>query len=414
MELVRPAARRLRQAARADGADRSGLSSLLGVHGLQAAGDALVAVALAGTLFFSVPLGQARSRVGLYLLLTLLPFSFLIPVAGPLLDRLRHGRRNVLAATAGARGLLTWVMAGATAGLGLYPLALAVLVVARAYGVARSAATPRVRPQGMGLMQANARLNIAATAGSGVAAAFGAGIARFLGIPWALYAASLLFIAAGVLALRLPSHVDEAAADPADPPAPFRLRSAGPDVLGAFSSAAALRAVAGLLTIFLAFLLRETGATTWGVALVVGAAALGQLAGTVGAARARRLSPLGLTRLAPLLAVLACVAAAIRPGGVLPAVAAGVAALVSSVSKFGLDASLQTKVPARSVSSAFARSETGLQLAWVAGAAVALALPAAGSLGFAAASVLAAAGFVVAVRVGASRPSAGPPARGRP
>src|SRR6476469_1795825 len=121
MELVRPAARRLRQAARANGAGSSGLSQLLGVHSLQSAGDALVAVALAGTLFFSVPLGQARGRVALYLLLTLLPFSFLVPIAGPLLDRFRHGRRNVLAFATGGRGLLTWVMAGKVGGVGLSP-----------------------------------------------------------------------------------------------------------------------------------------------------------------------------------------------------------------------------------------------------------------------------------------------------
>jgi hypothetical protein len=41
-----------------------------------------VAVALAGTLFFSVPIGEARSRVALYLLLTMLPFALLVPVAG--------------------------------------------------------------------------------------------------------------------------------------------------------------------------------------------------------------------------------------------------------------------------------------------------------------------------------------------
>src|SRR3954452_17958334 len=209
MDLVRPAARRLGQAARADGAGASGLSQLLGVHSLQSAGDALVAVALAGTLFFSVPLGQARGRVALYLVLTLLPFSFLVPIAGPLLDRLRHGRRNVLAATAGGRGLLTWVMAGAVGGLGLYPLALGVLVLARAYGVARSAAMPRVRPEGMGLVQANARLNVAAVATSSLTAAVGAGMAKTLGTPWVLYLASVLFIVAGVLAVRLPAHVDE-------------------------------------------------------------------------------------------------------------------------------------------------------------------------------------------------------------
>jgi len=54
-----------------------------------AAGDALVAVALAGTLFFSVPTGQARGHVGLYLLLTMTPFALLSPVVGPILDRWR-------------------------------------------------------------------------------------------------------------------------------------------------------------------------------------------------------------------------------------------------------------------------------------------------------------------------------------
>src|SRR4051812_49906765 len=146
MEVVRPAARRVRAAARADGAGSSGLSQLLGVHSLQAGGDALVAVALAGTLFFSVPLGQARGRVALYLVLTLLPFSFLVPVAGPLLDRLRHGRRNVLAATAGGRGLLTWVMAGATGGLGRYPPAPGVVVLARAVGRGARPPLPPGRP----------------------------------------------------------------------------------------------------------------------------------------------------------------------------------------------------------------------------------------------------------------------------
>ncbi len=101
-----------------------------------------------------------------------------------------------------------------------------------------------------------------------------------------------------------------------------------------------------------------------------------------------------------MLAFLACLAAAIRPHGVLPAVAAGVAAFVASLSKFGLDASLQTQVPARSVSSAFAQSETALQLTWVLGAAIALVLPASGSVGFAIAAVLSAVGAVGALRRG--------------
>ena len=79
--LARAGAGRVRAAATADGAGRSGMSALLGAHALSSAGDALLAVALAGTVFFSVPLGEARDRVALYLLLTLLPFSLLVPVA---------------------------------------------------------------------------------------------------------------------------------------------------------------------------------------------------------------------------------------------------------------------------------------------------------------------------------------------
>ena len=148
MRAGRVVVERVRRAAAADGAGESGLSALLGAHALSSAGDALVTVALAGTVFFSVPLGEARGRVALYLLLTLLPFSLLVPVAGPVLDRFRHGRRNVLAWHAAARGLVAWSMAAVTASLALYPLALAVLVLSRAYGVARSAATPRVAAGG--------------------------------------------------------------------------------------------------------------------------------------------------------------------------------------------------------------------------------------------------------------------------
>jgi hypothetical protein len=99
-----------------------------------------------------------------------------------------------------------------------------------------------------------------------------------------------------------------------------------------------------------------------------------------------------------MLAFLTCLAAAIGPHGVLPAIAAGVAAFVASMSKFGLDASLQTEVPARSVSSAFAQSETALQLTWVLGAAIALVLPASGSVGFAVAAAMSAVGAVAALR----------------
>lgn len=396
-DLSRKTVRRVRSAARADGADKSGLSALISVHTLHAAGDALVAVALAGTLFFSVPIGEARSRVALYLLLTMLPFSLLVPVAGPLLDRFPHGRRTVLAVTTGGRGLLTWVMAGATASLGLYPLALAVLVLSRAYGVARCAAVPRVRPPAVGLVSANARLNVAAVAAGAGAAAVGSGLVAVTGSSaWTLRLASLVLIVGGVLALRLPEHVDEQAGPSVTAAARFRLSRTVPRVTGPLSSAIALRAVAGLLTIFLAFLLRAEGAERVVVAAVIGAAAIGQLAGTGLAARLPERSSRVLALVALALPFVMCVLAALSPVPAWVIAAAGATGISVSLSKFALDAAVQSHIAPRNISTAFARSETALQMSWVLGGALALVLPTNAVLGFAVAASLPVLGIALA------------------
>ena len=393
--LTRSAVRRVRSAARADGADSSGLSALISVHALHAAGDALVAVALAGTLFFSVPLGEARSRVALYLLLTMLPFALLVPVAGPLLDRFPHGRRNVLAATTGGRGLLTWVMAGAV-GVGLYPLALAVLVLSRAYGVARAAAVPRVRPTSVGLVSANARMNVAAVTAGAAAAALGSGLSALAGSAWVLRVASVVLIIGGVLALRLPPHVDETPVHQERRAGRFRLSDTGPDVTGPLSAAVSLRALAGLLTLFLAFLLLREDAPGLLVAGVLAAAALGQLSGTGLAARLpeSRATLLGWVSLG--LPFVVCLGAVIWPTGGWIVAAAGATGVSVSLSKFALDAAVQAHVAPRSLSTAFARSETALQLAWVLGGGLALALPTVAAFGFAAAALLLVLGLLLA------------------
>jgi len=396
--LSKSGVQRIRTAARADGADRSGLSKLITVHALHAAGDALVAVALAGTLFFSVPIGEARSRVALYLVLTMLPFSLLVPVAGPLLDRFPHGRRTVLAVTTGGRGLLTWVMAGVVAGLALYPLALVVLVLSRAYGVARAAAVPRVRPPSVGLVSTNARLNVAAvTAGAG-AAAIGSGIAALFGSGMVLRVASVVLLLGGVLALRLPEHVDEAPAPTEEDQGrgPFRLTRTSASVTGPFAGALALRALAGLLTIFLAFLLRAEGAPAVLVGAIVAAAAIGQLAGTGLAARLPEERSRLLSLIALVLPFVACLLAAISGQDLWLVVSAGATGISVSLSKFALDAAIQQHVAKRSLSNAFSRSETGLQLAWVVGGAVALALPTSMPVGFGVAAALPVLGLVLA------------------
>ncbi len=125
------------------------------------------------TIFFNVPAGEARGRVALYLLVTMVPFALLAPIVGPVLDRFRHGRRFALAATFLGRSILAWVIADNLTGFALYPAAFGVLALSRAYGVARSAAVPRLLPRGLGLSQAGARASVYGTVAGAIIAPVG-------------------------------------------------------------------------------------------------------------------------------------------------------------------------------------------------------------------------------------------------
>lgn len=370
--LPRRVARRLHAAASADGGGSSGLASMVWTHALSAAGDALVAVALASTAFFQVSASEARGKIALYLLLTLLPFSLLVPVAGPLLDRFPHGRRYVLALTTTGRGLVAWTLAGALASLSLYPQALVILVLARAYGVAKSAAVVRVRPPELGLVAANARLNIASVAASGTAAAIGVAVANTVGTPWVLRLATCVFLVGGAVALRLPAHVDDPRAAGRTSER-FSLADAPKPVRRALAATVSLRAVSGLLTLGLAILLKAHHAHAAVVGLVLGAAFLGGLLGTGLASRLPARRTAKLTSLALLAPTVACLLAALGGTTVLRALAVFSVGLGASLGKYALDASLQSSVDPAQIGSAFARSETLLQLGWALGGGIGLA-----------------------------------------
>ncbi|MEO6504205.1 MAG: MFS transporter, partial [Jatrophihabitantaceae bacterium] len=98
-------------ASQADGARESGLTALIWNQVMSYASDAMVTVALAGTVFFSAPSEAQRGNVLLYLLMTMAPFALVAPVIGPALDRVQHGRRWVMAGTALGRAVLAIVMA---------------------------------------------------------------------------------------------------------------------------------------------------------------------------------------------------------------------------------------------------------------------------------------------------------------
>jgi hypothetical protein len=163
---------------------------------------------------------------------------------------------------------------------------------------------------------------------------------------------------------------------------------------------AALRWLSGFLTLFLAFRLRTEPlpglGETASVALVVALAAAGSGVGSALGGVARRTRPEVVVVVLLTLVALTAAWSALGYGLVsVPAVAL-VAGVTAALGKLGLDAVLQADVPERVRTSAFARSETVLQLAWVAGGVVGLFLPLSGPWGLGVAALVPAAAALLA------------------
>jgi hypothetical protein len=208
---------------RASGAGRTGLAHLIELSAAGSIGDAFVAVALAGTLFFSASVTQARGHVALALIITMAPFALLAPFIGPMLDRVRDGRRYMLVGTMLARGLLCWGMSGAVQhkdAVTLLPAAFGVLLLQKAYGVTRASVTPQLLPAEITLVTANSRCALASLIATSAGVPIAAGIDAILGggssgAAWVLRLGTLLYLGAMVPGLRLPNGIDKPAADAA-------------------------------------------------------------------------------------------------------------------------------------------------------------------------------------------------------
>lgn len=483
--LPKALAGRFRDAAHSKGAKESGLGKLIELHAINNAGDALVTIALATTVFFSVPTGEARDRVALYLLITMAPFALMAPVIGPLLDRLRRGRRVAIAVTMLVRAALAWMMAAAVedGGLELYPEAFLVLMTSKAYGVSRSAVVPRLQPRSMSLVKVNSRITMFGLIGTLLAAPVAGLLKMTAGTPWIMYAATAVFVFGAILAFVLPSKVDSpegedraafsrdapgaihhghfaharrryagataaheatgaaraagatatvevtgprdapengehpppgdqndgrptdpGADSPAESPAESRpeprpesrpdgkprkttrrLRSVGPSVVLALWANASLRAFSGFLIMFLGFLLREEpvggmdSKTALGAAVV--AAAVGNAIGTLLGAWFKSKAPEAIIVGVLVVAAASAVWAAMFYGLSSVIGVAAVAGLAQALGKLSLDAMIQRDIPEEVRTSAFARTETALQLAWVVGGGVGIVLPLNGTLG---------------------------------
>jgi MFS family permease len=427
---ARAVTRKVITASKSDGAAESGLTALIWNQVLSYGADAMVTVALAGTVFFGASAHAQRGNVLLYLLITMAPFAVVAPVIGPALDRLQHGRRWTLAATGIGRAILALLMAAHSSELlVLYPCALGSLVFSKAYAVVRAAASPRLVPQGMTLTAANARVTIFGLGSTLVLGGFVGVVIKVTGS----YTAGLLvtaigFVACAVVSLRLPPQVDSATSarrHPQEPPRAKRQdhvpayarlqrwarRGFPAHIIVALQGESSQRLLSGMLTIYLAFYVESTShglAAAVALAGVVGAAGAGNFTGTAIGTRLTGVNSRSVIAGCVCASAAACLLAAILYSILVATIAIFIASVTNALGKIALDSMIQNDVVETLRSGAFARSETFLQLAWVVGAALAVALPSHGTgdgtVAFIVATVIVgAAALVVVLRTRAVR-----------
>jgi MFS-type transporter involved in bile tolerance (Atg22 family) len=348
---------------------RTPFASLARAYAANLAGDAFVAVALAGSLFFTVPAESARPNVALYLLVTMTPFALVAPVLGPALDRAKTRRVTVAVGASVGRAVLCLLMARHLHSLLLYPEAFGVLVLMKGFQVTKSSLVPAVVRGRDELVRANSRLTLAGVFGGAIAGVVAVGLLKLFSASVVLVAGALVYLVAARLVTRVPTTVVPEVASSAgdDPDGRVHLLAIRLSAI----AMAVLRGGVGFLTFLLAFALKREGEPAWFYGLVIGVSSLGGLVGAVAAPRLRQV----LREEAVLVVSLAVPAAAAvlgarsqaRPAALIVALALGLGA---SAGRAGFDSLVQRDAPDTHWGRSFARYEAYFQLAWVLGASI--------------------------------------------
>ncbi|MCA1843779.1 MAG: MFS transporter [Actinobacteria bacterium] len=346
-------------------------SRLAIAHCAGIAGDTLVTMALAGSLFFSISPSAARGRVAAYLLLTMAPFAVVAPLLGPVLDRSRGGRRTVMILSAASRALASLSMAKHLNGPWLFPEAFVLLVLSKTQMVTKSALVPSTVSSESELVEANSRLAVLSVIAGFVAAVPGVLVLKlgFLGAPWVLRLAAVMFAAAAVAGTRITRPPRAKAPIESAPIEKAELHAT--TIRLSVTAMAVLRAVVGFMTFLVAFDLRHQSAPAWWFGVVLAASMVGNFIGAAVAPWLRKLLAEERILLGALALVTVVGFVAARAGG-LAAIAtlAGVIGVSAGAGKLAFDSIVQRDAPDAVRGRTFARFETRFQLVWVLGAAV--------------------------------------------
>jgi hypothetical protein len=366
------------------------------VHACSAAGDAQIAVALAGSLFFAIDPTAARWRVFLYLIFTMAPFAIVGPLIGPAIDRAKGGRRLMVILLNLGRTITAFFMIANFDSLLLFPLAFMILVLGKGYSVAKAAIVPTTARSHDELVEKNSRL----AALSGIAGFIGAAPALLLqvvgGSAWVLGLATITFSMSFLFSLRLPRIA--ITQSPPDDIEREELRSRG--ILLASTATAVLRWTVGFMTFLIAFGFRggaddvnlsgigtavgaairnalgfavdsDAGSPAWQLGVVVAMSVMGSLAGAFAAPKIRRKTPEENMLLGGLMFSVGMALLAAYTGGVSGAALLGFSiGLAAATGKVAFDSIVQRDAPDANYGRTFARFETRFQVVWVLGAVI--------------------------------------------
>ncbi|RSD19267.1 MFS transporter [Amycolatopsis eburnea] len=394
-QLTGQAVGAFQRATKADGAEKSGLTSLTYAVMLNYASDAAMAIALANTLFFAATSGESKGKVALYLLITIAPFALVAPVIGPALDKVQRGRRLAMCASSVGQALMAVVMALHFDDWLLYPAALGMMVLSKSFTVLKAAVTPRVLPSEITLSKTNARLTTFGLVAAGAFGALASGVNAITGSAGALWFTALICVAAAVQSMRIPAWVEATEGEvptslSAHPTEKKRRQPLGRHIVVALWGNGSVRVLTGFLMMFAAFAVKAqtegTGQTPFMQLLLLGvigaAAGAGGFLGNALGSRLHFGSPDQVIVGCVAGCVLAALVATILPGLATAAIVGLVGATASALAKISLDAVIQEDLPEESRASAFGRSETVLQLAWCLGGGAGLLLPPTYWIGF--------------------------------
>ena len=356
----------LRRMWRSDQAiDRYGLC-----HFTSVGGDALLAISLADSVFFSLPVGEAKTRVALYLLLTMVPLALAGPLLVPLLDR-AGPRRAISFAAAAGRAAVAIYAAPRVGTLVLFPSALILLVLSKVHAITKNGLTMAYASPDEGLMRVNARLGRIAAAGAITVFPVGYVFLKAWGATGPIYLAAIVYGISAFLNLRLPHPRVKAYQKPKVGP-----RGRIPQLTAPALGAAGMRAASGFLLFLLAFSLRRGGEPLWWFGLLATAGVAGGLIADISAPRLPR-----DTREEAV--VIACVSAG-AIGALLAFQVFGLplltfyallAGAATELGRLAFQSLMQHNAPEGALGRVFVRYEVVFQLAWVGGAFVPALLP---------------------------------------